>query len=435
MATSYSTSDPASHYQPQQPTLHGQLRQQLLPQLQQQEQSFLPDVTADAATAPPPVGEKPYHSKRPHKKSRTGCRNCKARKVKCDEGQPVCRSCKLRNVECIYPALGCQQTLALNDSFPFLTQPLWHPSNIDVEGMKLLWFYTTFTSSSFSVAGPGNPVDNILNVRMVQVAFETPFLMDSLFALSNLHMQNLDQNCDPSHALAYRARFLEGYRRAVEAAAPETYVAIMASSIYLTVLSSQAFREKNSPELYILDWMVIWRGISLIIDQMGVENIFDTGMYALFERPAIDLEASTASIPNHLLFMVSSIKPYDPDYPDVATYHDTLKYLGSLYMYLREGFSPVMNLRIISWFTFLPRRFIDLARQRRPRALVIIAYYAAFLKLIKSIWWLKGVGERSLDDLCNYLGPEWEHLLLVPQEARDIDDELDLARTHAPPSP
>ncbi|KAH6892878.1 hypothetical protein B0T10DRAFT_481061 [Thelonectria olida] len=294
--------------------------------------------------------------------------------------------------------------------------------------MKLLWFYTNFTSSSFSVAGPGNPVDDILNVRMVQVAFETPFLMDSIFALSNLHMQNLNQNCDPSCALAYRARFLEGYRRAVEAAAPETYVAIMASSIYLTVLSSQAFREEKSPELYILDWMVVWRGIGLVVDQMGVGNIFDTGMYALFERPAIDLEASTASIPNHLLFMVSSIKPDDPDYPDIATYRDTLKYLGSLYMYLREGFSPVINLRIISWFTFLPGRFINLARQRRPRALVIIAYYAAFLKLLKSIWWLKGVGKRSLDDLCNYLSPEWEHLLLVPQAARDVDDELDLAR-------
>ncbi|KAF4335644.1 sterol regulatory element-binding ECM22 [Fusarium beomiforme] len=468
------SSDQVTQHEGQLPAFQEQIFRQFQPQLDelhQQQQLSLPRLNANAATALY-LDKKSCHSKRPHKKTRTGCYKCKARKVKCDEARPTCGSCKLRKAECIYPVpkgpssalpyttattldaspgvlaasypfvhggspsgsssssatITGKQALVLNAHFPFFAQPLWHPSNIDAVDMKLLWFYTTSTSSSFSVAGPGNPMDDLLKGRVVQIAFETPFLMDALFALSYLHMHNLNQKCEPSRALGYRAHFLEGYRRAVETAASETYVAVLASALFLTVLSSQAFREENSQELYILDWMVVWRGIGIIIDQMGVEDMFDTGMYPLFERPAIDLEASTASIPNHLLFMVSSIRPDDPDYPNIAIYLETLNYLGSLYMYLKQGFSPVMNLRIISWFTFLRHDFISLAHQRQPRALVILAYYAAFLKLIKSIWWLKGVGERSLNDLCNYLGSEWASLLFVPQAARGVDNELDLAR-------
>ncbi|KAI3321896.1 hypothetical protein HD806DRAFT_502242, partial [Xylariaceae sp. AK1471] len=31
--------------------------------------------------------------RRPHSKSRTGCRVCKSRRVKCDETRPSCRRC------------------------------------------------------------------------------------------------------------------------------------------------------------------------------------------------------------------------------------------------------------------------------------------------------------------------------------------------------
>ncbi|KAK7428781.1 hypothetical protein QQZ08_004706 [Neonectria magnoliae] len=428
--------------------------------------SYQPGDATTASDAAPV--EKPYHSKRPHKKSRSGCRNCKARKVKCDEARPTCRSCKLRKVDCVYPtppaspsasssavgtlpsspaaSTGSSALVRGNTPDGFSTsspaagsqchtpppsdvvaQPLWCPSHINAADMKLLWFYTTTTSDSFSIASR-TPVDEILKVRMVQVAFEIPFLMDSLFALSSLHMQSLNQEYDQSRALAYRARSFEGYRRAVENAAPESYAALIANSLFLTALSSQAFRDDESKDLYIIDWMVVWRGIGLVIELMGVEKLFDTGLYELFTRPSIDLEVATTAIPNHLLFMVSSIKPDELDFADVGIYHEALKYLGSLYASLDDGLNPIMHLRIITWFTFLPHRFVELTRQRRPRALIIIAYYAAFLKMVNEVWWIRGVGQRSLRDICKHLGPAWEHLLLMPQAAMEVDDELSVAR-------
>ncbi|KAH9428163.1 hypothetical protein MCOR27_000393 [Pyricularia oryzae] len=41
--------------------------------------------------------------RRPHRKSRLGCVNCKARRVKCDESHPTCGFCLARQLTCQYP--------------------------------------------------------------------------------------------------------------------------------------------------------------------------------------------------------------------------------------------------------------------------------------------------------------------------------------------
>ncbi|KAF5604918.1 sterol regulatory element-binding ECM22 [Fusarium subglutinans] len=408
---------------------------------------------------------KPYHSKRPHKKSRTGCRNCKARKVKCDEARPVCRSCRLRKADCVYPTPAASTAHSSNSSItnspqrppeplsaprnapspdvvslssgdepmeevgPLTVSPAFRHGQMDVTDMKLLWFYTSSTSTSFSVdQGPSNPINEVLRNRMVQVAFENPFLMDSLFGLASLHMQSLQLSHDPARALTYRARSFEGYRLAVEKAQPETFPALLANSLLLTALSSQNFRDEDGKKLYLIDWMIVWRGIGLVIDLMGVEKLIDSGLYCLFNRPSVDVEQATNHIPACLVSMLNSIEPSDPDFLNVETYYETLQFLGSLYQNLHDGFGPIMMLRIITWFTFVPRNFVQLARELRPRALIILAYYAAFLKFPSDVWWIKNVGNRSLRDLCEHIGPEWQQYLLVPHMARLVEGELELGR-------
>ncbi|KAE8419466.1 hypothetical protein BDV36DRAFT_138126 [Aspergillus pseudocaelatus] len=53
----------------------------------------------------PRIQIEPHRIKRPHTKSRHGCFNCKARRVKCQETQPhPCANCIGRNMLCIYPS-------------------------------------------------------------------------------------------------------------------------------------------------------------------------------------------------------------------------------------------------------------------------------------------------------------------------------------------
>jgi hypothetical protein len=456
----------------------------------------------DAAAAPVVAYEipsdqlqKPYHAKRPHKKSRTGCKSCKARKVKCDEVRPACKSCRLRKTECVYPvaqqstaaaastssataettatsppaiqvdpvSTSPEETIsrhssttrfspASNATTPLLSsssfdnaldpattnvlvvsEPLFRaPGMADDLDMRLLWFYTTATCSAFSIeCGTERPIENIMRTKLVQHAFGTPFLMHSLFALSSLHLQNLGQDVESSRALTYRAKAYQGYRKAVEDGRPEDFPGLMANSLLLTALSSQNFRDPEGKPLYIVDWMIVWRGIGLMIKMMGVKSLTDSGLATLFYRPPMDLSKSSQSIPDRLLYMVSSIPPDDIDFAELETYFNTLNYLGTLYMYLRsEGLGPIMKLRIITWFTFIPHRFVELAQEKRPRVLVILAYYAMFLKLTTSVWWIRGIGQRTLFDINIHLSgdAQWAELLDIPLRATGVDNELELCR-------
>ncbi|KAH8433325.1 Zn(II)2Cys6 transcription factor domain-containing protein [Aspergillus melleus] len=50
--------------------------------------------------------------RRTHRKSRHGCRNCKLRRLKCDEAKPRCAKCRLYRVVCDYagPSTDLQLT-------------------------------------------------------------------------------------------------------------------------------------------------------------------------------------------------------------------------------------------------------------------------------------------------------------------------------------
>lgn len=295
--------------------------------------------------------------------------------------------------------------------------------------MRLLWFYTTETYASFSVETGKIPfIDRILKSTIPKFAFQSPFLMDCILGLSALHMQALNLPVPQSKAISYRARAFAGYRQAIEKADARDFPALLVCSLLLTALSSELFREADTKPLYIIDWMIVWRGIGLIFEIIPVDTLYDAGLEKLFSRPAFDLNQAALHIPNNLLFMVSSMKADDDDYVNNSTYYDTLKFLGGLYCELEAGFSPVLSLRIITWFTFIPKPFVELARKHRPRALLILAHYLAFLKLVPNIWWLAGIGNRGIQDIIDALGQEWQHFLNVPAAAMQLSDKVELAK-------
>ena len=405
-------------------------------------------VLGHAPVLPPDDGqppEKPYHPKRPHRKSRKGCLTCKTRKVKCDEIRPICRNCRLRNQQCVYAtppdsASGSSPSGSVSSSSsaalvrtaasPVVIEPQFLPPDFDETAMRFLWYYTTNTCSSFSIEGGDfRPIEDIMRTTVVQYAFGSPFLMDTLLGLASLHQQTLLMDHNQQRAIAYRARAFEGYRHVITSPNGKDRCAMLANALLLTALASENFRDLYGPKCYIVNWIVVWRGIGLLIDLIGPEEVQASGLGPLFYRPQIDLDLSAADIPSHLLLMLEDIKEGDPEHQHKRIYYKALEFLGSLFQNLRlGGFGAVMRLRIITWLTFLPQQFVDCVQNMLPRALVILAHYAAFLKLMSGVWWLKGVGNRSLHDLLDHLGPKWSHLLKMPQDAIREEDELKVAR-------
>ncbi|KAI0398928.1 hypothetical protein F4802DRAFT_84586 [Xylaria palmicola] len=405
-----------------------------------------------------------YLSKRPHKKSRAGCKQCKKRKVKCDEAKPTCKACFLRKEQCIYsnvppPVLpssvkpGSTDTTASlpvrprnrliesledaenahldHDMIPVISEPLFMPSQTaDVIDMKMLWFYTAYSYQVFSInAGRSPVVDYALKVKIVEHAFRSPFLMDTLKALSALHLRSLNQPVPNRKAIAYQSQAFQGYRNAIETADPADYPALLGCSLLMVAMSSQSFRDPNAKRLFLVDWIAMWRGIGLIIELISPQAVQDSGLAAMFYRPPIDTEKAAQFIPNNLLFMVTSIKDGDADYDYQQEYYELLKCLGSLYMELIDhGFGPVLDLRIITLFSFCPRPLLALMKEFRPRILVILAYWLCFAKIIHhASWWMRGMAPQA-DQIFEEVDEEWMHLLRIPQMVMQMDDKVEIAR-------
>ncbi|KAH9898674.1 hypothetical protein F4778DRAFT_190734 [Xylariomycetidae sp. FL2044] len=389
-----------------------------------------------------------YHAKRPHRKSRAGCTQCKRRKVKCDEVRPTCKACKLRKETCVYPSASppaprpasTRRSFVHHEQSPapsspgfgdgILVEPLYRPAQMsDTLDMKMLWFYTTASYESLSIeSSRSDVVDKVLKVTLVEHAFRSPFLLDTLMAFSSLHLQSLNEKIPASRAMAYQARAFEGYRNAVQSARRADFPALLACSLIMCALSTQMFRESH-PGLYIIDWITVWRGIGMVVDIITPQAVADSGLAVLFYRPPIDFEKTTKYIPNNLLFMVSSIRPGDADLEHQKVYYDFLRFLGGLYMELKEhGFSSILDLRIVTFFTFTPKPFVPLAREGRPRALIILAYYLCFIKLTQGIWWMADVPNREISKIIDMLGHEWEHLLHVPRMILATEDKTEIAR-------
>ncbi|KAI1366354.1 hypothetical protein F5Y08DRAFT_327397 [Xylaria arbuscula] len=434
-------------------------------------------VSSDAgpsAQAPDDSGaqtERRYLAKRPHRKSRAGCKQCKKRKVKCDEAKPRCKACTLRKEPCVYPNIprpapsttrnqlhiGApsalpdretrSQSVASGDDVediermdvsalrrimvPVISEPVFIPDQAtDMVDMKMLWFYTAHSYHNFSInAGRSSLVDYALKIKVVEHAFRSSFLMDTIKALSALDLRALNQPVPTQKLASYQARAFEGYRNAIETADPNDFPALLACSLFMLAMSSQSLRDRNGKRLFIVDWIAMWRGIGLIIELISPHTVQDSGLSALFYRPPIDAEKAVQFIPNNLLFMVTSIRDGDADYEHQKDYYDLLRCLGSLYQELTEhGFGPVLDLRIITFFSFFPRVLLPLAQQHRPRILVIVAYWVCFTQILRSpSWWMRGV-ELQAEQIIEEIGEEWEHLLRVPKMVMQTKDRVERAR-------
>ncbi|KAK3953806.1 hypothetical protein QBC32DRAFT_337879 [Pseudoneurospora amorphoporcata] len=160
--------------------------------------------------------------RRAHRKSRTGCAACKARKIKCDEHHPSCINCISHGLQC--PFLSMKANLPPRPSRPSPVSPSSPPSipinpnyhpNPDIENMNPiaetdddgplptlhLLFLHNFTSSTYLTLTTDPTVANFWRTSVVNLAFSlsssspsSSYLLRVLLSVSALHLA-FQQSC------------------------------------------------------------------------------------------------------------------------------------------------------------------------------------------------------------------------------------------------
>ncbi|KAI1111206.1 hypothetical protein F5Y14DRAFT_317790 [Nemania sp. NC0429] len=144
--------------------------------------------------------------RKPLRKSRFGCRNCKLRKVKCDEGKPQCKRCISYGVLCnfvskipdLQPAAADTEGPSTASETPklraALTNAVWtsDASSSYQLNAKCQDFITRYLGRSLMT--PDDPIMMQANRKLLELAFAYPFLMHASLAVAFTYDRHMNSS-------------------------------------------------------------------------------------------------------------------------------------------------------------------------------------------------------------------------------------------------
>lgn len=296
--------------------------------------------------------------------------------------------------------------------------------------LRLLHHWTTSAFSSLLVAG--DPVsDDILQRQLPYLAFRNEFLMHGLLGTAALHMQHLypESTEYQKRTDVYRARAFRSFRQSLSHMTPnsEAHEAALMMSVLLIVLCSQKYLT-GTDEIVVLHWIPLYRGLCAILEIKHPGARYEgTILHPLIQRKFSDVTV-TPIVPTILLNMIRAIDSTDPDYKGVETYCFVLDCLATLYAALcQDGLNDALYFKILTFPAHHPEEFITFAKEKRPRALIILTYYLSFLKLISGVWWTEGIADQDIPRIARALDPKWLHFMKCPLQVVEMTDRLEIA--------
>ncbi|KAF5598598.1 C6 zinc finger [Fusarium pseudocircinatum] len=174
--------------------------------------------------------------RRAHRKSRTGCRTCKASRIKCDENRPFCKNCIRREALCEYFDTRSRPRGCSANNVKIL--PVSHQSPAEVELNPPASPASSNLSSSNLFAGrTGSPAEQLLErqllhhfVQMTQRATDiqatwslwvleeathSPCVLNGILGISAFHLRRFNEFDKELEGASYKymARTIEDHRK------------------------------------------------------------------------------------------------------------------------------------------------------------------------------------------------------------------------------
>ncbi|GKZ60826.1 hypothetical protein AnigIFM49718_007186 [Aspergillus niger] len=386
--------------------------------------------------------------RRPHRKSRHGCLQCKRRRVKCDELRPSCSNCSKRLATCEYDSSS--SLLWTNEEPPSRTRSTksspagasqsdsaaattanslnilgrWGDAfaasqavpNLNITDLELMMQWCNSTHKSVS---RGEHTDHIWRFRASEEAITHPFLLHGLLALSSLHIARTKHDTQQrpiylSTAVAHQAQALALFRERlsdINSSNARAMFAFASVVVYYTFGLPHA-PESSDPWANVDDLIQIFtlaRGVQHILKQAtSVIKSDEWSMIFKVEDLNEDyLRDAQSSLER--LHEVNNACGAQDDTHDTAAYESALDRLAEMLAEARTGLSSVsISCR---WAIRQLPEFMELLRERKPLALVMLAYHCVVFHHLRDAWYMGDRGSRVARALWEVLDDEWRPLI------------------------
>ncbi|CAF9917553.1 MAG: hypothetical protein GOMPHAMPRED_001304 [Gomphillus americanus] len=361
--------------------------------------------------------------------SKSGCHNCRLRKVKCDESQPQCRPCLRYGTICSYVSGRPTREIALfnkQESLVLLqASPARHILQIEAAEIvrrnrdnittplscwpsreaELLHKFQVLTAATITL----EPKTYIYQTIMVQKADEYAFLRYAMLGLTAMHLLWLSGSEQPvlvNEAAMYCSEAIATFSRELTKSSSSECQAMLLCAAGLLYNMSFAAIEATTPEqvwpikqssILDLGWLHTInakRTIPQLSEPIGGHPLFRS--LASYEVPANTVAEPTSVSPPLGFLALFSL--------DSGNQNEKNPYLGPAIDFLRIIGCQDTIVVSTAFTTMLGEidQFKLLLRQKDPRALMLFACWYA--KIAQSgVWWYKQRARLEGRAICLYL--------------------------------
>lgn len=259
-------------------------------------------------------------------------------------------------------------------------------------------------------------VREMWGVSVPQMAFEYEPLLHTLLALGAAHRATLLPDEASSLRPIYHSYIDSTLQRHRPMAAKlgrstseSVCLNVILISLYTLFLRSEPSTEPYEPPLL---WLSMARGIRTVLaDAYHVLVQSDSRLCPLLlAQPSAWLQGPYEDPQRTFHFLLEYRRDEEEmDEKTEKAYSDTIAYLERIYRAIQTIEPDWIIRKLFTGFPpIVPDEFLDFVYERRPRALVILAYLFTLAKNIEDTWWLRGIPEREVRGINSILPPEWK---------------------------
>ncbi|RXG43812.1 hypothetical protein VDGE_02871 [Verticillium dahliae] len=342
-----------------------------------------------------------HSARRSHKKVRTGCKNCKARKVKqCDEKKPECTQCLKYGVLCD------SDTAVSAPAEPEPEPPRPEPEmELDMLDLELMFHWSTETCTTLT---RDPTVNKFWQINVPKIGFRCDYVMRSMLSLAALHMAYVCPSRE-AELLERSVRHHEVATRGVAAVVTSVEQVSragdqqLADDLFLFSILTMFYAMSNSrdPGDVLLgttsqgpDWILLFTGTRHLGGVSNSGHHPTSPLYPLI-RVAIFRWTLTQKTYTHpyldplrARLAAATYIPADVRAVYDKAVHALHQSFGLFYVEKDELLEGSIDLFI--WVGNVIEDFLPMLREETPRqeALVIFSYFCMLPKKLPRQWWL-----------------------------------------------
>ncbi|KAL8917619.1 MAG: hypothetical protein Q9172_005760 [Xanthocarpia lactea] len=361
----------------------------------------------------------------------------------CDENKPKCVNCATADVQCQYLAsTNAPSTESDPSSLPRSpassnavqfdgTSAVLTPSTVghmsppwDIYDMELLHHWCTNTYSTMT---DDHVQQLIWQTTAITLGFSYPFLLKQLLAIAALHMAI----CRPerrdfwhTRATELQSHALTGFN-SVEKQVDESncVVVLLFSALVGTHLLGDRSRFQNlassSEHLnHLVSCVNLMRSVRSLVLENYTPFLFESPIRPLMT--ARNPKPPYNGVPTECQRLTALIQQSDLSPSSIEAYDAAIDRLFWLYD-LTEVPSKVHDTprSVLAWPVQLTEGYLTLLNQRRPEALIILAYYGVILHFYRKAWCIGDSGASLIRAVEAHVGSYWSPWLRWPLDLID----------------